>query len=276
MTPSGRPTALLLSLLPTFTLLTLALSEIALDACLTDTPASRAASRDKARELFYHGYNAYKHNAYPHDDLRPLSCDGVDSFGGMHVTLIDALDTLAVLGDWAEFTWAARRVAAIPDFGLSVNVSLFETNIRVLGALVAAHGILTDAAPAAGWVPAEFYPEYDGGLLRLAVDLGDRLLPCFETPTGIPYGTVALDVGVPPEETVIASTAAAGGLLVEMGSLGLMTGDGRYYEAAFGALEGLHRRAAWTGLVGNHLNTTSGEWTATESGIGALIDSYYE
>lgn len=271
-----RSTPSPLSLLLTAVLLTLSLCEIALNACENDTPSSRTASREKARQLFYHGYEMYKNNAFPHDELRPLSCDGVDSFGGIHVTLIDALDTLAVLGDWEEFTWAAREVAAIPDFHLAVNVSVFETNIRVLGALVSAHGLLTDAAPAAGWVPEEYYPEYDGGLLRLAVDLGDRLLPAFETETGIPYGTVGLDVGVQPGETVIASTAAAGGLLVEMGSLSVMTGDGRYYEAAFRALEGLHSRAAWTGLVGNHVDTMSGEWTAHESGIGALIDSYYE
>ncbi len=30
----------------------------------------------------------------------------------------------------------------------------------------------------------------EGPLLRLAEDLGKRLLPAFDTPTGMPYGTV--------------------------------------------------------------------------------------
>jgi ER degradation enhancer, mannosidase alpha-like 2 len=227
--------------------------------------------------MFYHGYRSYKRYGLPRDELRSLSCTGADTFGGVAVTLIDSLDALAVFGDWEEFVWAVRYVEeAVPSFGISANVSVFETNIRVLGALVSAHGLLTDAAPAAGWDPEDFYPGYDGGLLRLAVDLGDRLLPAFDTPTGIPFGTVGLDVGVQPDETVIASTAAAGGLLVEMGTLSAMTGDSRYYDAAFGALEGLFRRTAWTGLVGNHIDTTTGVWVAHESGIGALIDSYYE
>jgi ER degradation enhancer, mannosidase alpha-like 2 len=48
--------------------------------------------------------------------------------------------------------------------------------------------------------------------MRLAVDLGERLLPAFVTPTGIPYGTVNLRYGVPVGETEIASTAGAGTL----------------------------------------------------------------
>lgn len=35
-------------------------------------------------------------------------------------------------------------------------------------------------------------PGYDGSLLRLAVDLTDRLLPAFDTPTGVPLSWVNL------------------------------------------------------------------------------------
>lgn len=31
--------------------------------------------------MFYHAYDNYMHNAYPYDELRPLSCDGVDTWG---------------------------------------------------------------------------------------------------------------------------------------------------------------------------------------------------
>lgn len=257
--------------------LALAGAEAAPGACAADSPAARAAARRRTAGLFHHAYASYKQHALPRDELRPLSCGGVDSFGGVRVTLIDSLDALAVFGEWEEFVWAVREVeASVGSFDVPANVSVFETTIRVLGALVSAHGLMTDAAPAAGWAPAELYPEYDGGLLRLAVDVADRLMPAFDTPTGIPFGSVGLRVGVHPGETVIASTAAAGGLLLEMGTLSAMSGDKRYYEAAFRSLQALHERVAWTGLVGNHIDTSTGKWTAHEAGIGALIDSYYE
>ena len=48
--------------------------------------------------MFHHAYDSYLRHAYPYDELRPLSCSGVDTWGSYSLTLIDALDTLAVLG----------------------------------------------------------------------------------------------------------------------------------------------------------------------------------
>ena len=41
----------------------------------------------------------------------------------------------------------------------------------------------------------------DGPLLKLAVWAAKKILPAFNTPTGLPYGTVNLKYGVPPKET---------------------------------------------------------------------------
>jgi len=46
--------------------------------------------------MFYHAYNNYLDKAYPYDELRPLTCDGVDTWGSYSLTLVDALDTLFV------------------------------------------------------------------------------------------------------------------------------------------------------------------------------------
>ena len=51
---------------------------------------------------------------------------------------------------------------------------------------------------------------YDGSLLALAEDLARRLLPAFDTPTGIPYGTVNLRYGVPVNESQFTCLAGAG------------------------------------------------------------------
>ena len=53
--------------------------------------------------MFYHAFDGYMQHAFPLDELRPLSCQGEDSLGGYALTLIDSLDTLALLGDKERF-----------------------------------------------------------------------------------------------------------------------------------------------------------------------------
>lgn len=66
---------------------------------------------------------------------------------------------------------------------------------------------------------------YDGSLLRLAQDLGDRLLPAFDTPSGIPLSWVNLAKGVLRGEIRATCTACAGTLLLEFGLLSQLTGQ---------------------------------------------------
>lgn len=136
------------------------------------------------------------------------------------MTLIDSLDTLVILGNHSEFRRVVSLVSSeLPSFNLDVNVSVFETTIRVLGGLLSAHLMAIDpelqiypssssssADPSAPDSPLR----YNGRLLQLSLDLGERLMPAFATRTGIPYGTVNLRSGVPRGETKIASTAGAG------------------------------------------------------------------
>ena len=49
--------------------------------------------------MFHHAYEGYLRHAHPYDELRPLSCDGVDTWGSYQLTLIDALDTLIIMGE---------------------------------------------------------------------------------------------------------------------------------------------------------------------------------
>ena len=52
------------------------------------------------------------------------------------------------------------------------------------GSLLSTHVLLTDNT--------DIMPEYNGCLLRLAEELGDRLLPAFDTPHGIPLSWINL------------------------------------------------------------------------------------
>lgn len=89
--------------------------------------------------MFNHAYNSYLKYAYPYDELRPLSCDGVDTWGSYSLTLIDALDTLAIMGNNTEFQRVVELLTAKENFDANINVSVFETNIRIIGGLLSAH-----------------------------------------------------------------------------------------------------------------------------------------
>lgn len=50
----------------------------------------------QAREMFMFGFSNYMRHAFPMDDLRPISCGGHNTQGGIANTLIDSLDALMV------------------------------------------------------------------------------------------------------------------------------------------------------------------------------------
>ncbi|ORC89180.1 putative mannosyl-oligosaccharide 1,2-alpha-mannosidase IB [Trypanosoma theileri] len=225
------------------------------------------------REMVAHAFDSYIKYAFPKDELRSVSGTGKNTMGGYGWTLIDSLDTLAVAGFHTEFRRYARWVEENVNFDIDVSVSLFETTIRALGGLLAAHFMYEEGVVEV--VPTEH--NYTGGLLRLAADLGNRMLPCFNTSTGIPYGSFNLRHGVSRTETPIASTAAAGTLLLEMTVLSALTGDDRYMRASRRASEALFAaRDSHTDLMGNHINAMSGRWSFTESHVSGDIDSAIE
>lgn len=53
--------------------------------------------------------------------------------------MIDALDTLVVMGLHNEFNKAVDYIKHNVSFDADINVSVFETNIRVVGGLLSAH-----------------------------------------------------------------------------------------------------------------------------------------
>lgn len=230
------------------------------------------ALREEVRSMFDHAYSSYLKYAYPYDELRSLSCDGFDTWGSFSLTLIDALDTLAIMGNYTEFRRVAEQIiSSRENFEANINVSVFETNIRVVGGLLSAHLLSRKAGMRLepGW-------PCNGPLLRLAEDMAKRLLAAFDTPTGMPYGTVNLKYGVPEGETSITCTAGIGTFLLEFGTLSRLTGDPLYEEVAMNAVKALHYYRSNIGLVGNHVDVLTGRWTAQDSGIGAGVDSYFE
>lgn len=74
-------------------------------------------------------------------------------------------------------------------------------------------------------------------------------VPAFQTPTGMPYGTVNLLHGVNPGETPVTCTAGIGTFIVEFATLSHLTGDPVFEEVARKALKALWKNRSDIGLV---------------------------
>ena len=150
----------------------LALALLSAGACALQREERRAL-REEVRDLFTHAWDNYMENAFPKDVLLPMSCKGADSWGGMSMTVLDTLDTLAIMGNASEFERMVNWCIAHIDFDIDETVSVFETNIRALGGLISAHLLALDprlglmsgpcasgleAAQLPCWATAHYYP----------------------------------------------------------------------------------------------------------------------
>jgi mannosidase alpha-like ER degradation enhancer 1 len=117
---------------------------------------------------------------------------------------------------------------------------------------------------------------YNNELLELSKELGDRLMPAFNTKTGIPWPRVNLLRGVLSIEVKEACTAGAGTLLIEFGTLSRLTGDPKYENAAKRALRAIFRRKSKLDLFGTTMAIQNTDWLESTAGIGASSDSFHE
>ena len=259
---------------------------------------ARIVLRDRVQEMHGHALQAYMDHGYPHDEVMPLSCEGRrwdartrgtldDSLGGYRMTLVDGVDTQLVVGDYAAFTRTLDIITSEVSFDRDVSVSTFEATIRVLGGLLSAHYLVTEptlrpailraASNSTHASPVDTRRRWARELKGLAADLGARLLPAFQTPTGIPAHRVNLRRGLLSDESRETCAAAAGTMLLEFSRLSRLTGDRRYASVAREAVDAIwKRRSARTDLVGSTICATTGRWLTQGTGIGAGVDSFYE
>ncbi|CAL8086322.1 unnamed protein product [Calicophoron daubneyi] len=243
--------------------------------------------RQRVKEMFLHAYQSYRVHAYPADELMPLTCRGRirgvdsprgdidDALGNFSLTLIDSLDTLFLLNEADEFERAALSVVESVSFDSDFDVSVFETNIRVLGGLLGGH----ISAIALKKSNASRMTWYEDQLLQMAVDIGNRLLPAFNTSTGIPYPRINLRHGCAGlrRQEMHTCTACGGTMILEFAALSRLTGNPIYEQKAAQAMAYMwKRRNRYSDLVGKVIDVRNGDWIQRESGIGAGIDSYYE
>jgi mannosidase alpha-like ER degradation enhancer 2 len=240
------------------TVLMIAIATITGSTAAQDTGREKAAMADRVRQEFLHAWNGYKQYAWGHDELKPLSKGYHDWHSvSLYMTPVDALDTMILMGLDDEAAKTRDFIVKNLSFDQDIYVKNFEITIRMLGGLLSSYQLTGDKR-----------------LLVLAEDLGNRLLPAFNSPTGMPYVNVNLRTGaVRGEET---NPAEVGTLLIEFGTLSKLTGKPVYYDKAKRALVELYNRRSSIGLVGSGINIKTGAWTDATSHIGGGIDSYYE
>lgn len=247
------------NLLPTFLLLACSAfgaSPFAKAESVTPAQSAELAARVKAEtKRAWQGYMKY---AAGHDEVRPLSNTAHDWYAQpLLMTPVDALDTLTLMGLDAEAKQARELIKQKLSFDQDIFVKTFEITIRHLGGLLSSYQLTGDPR-----------------LLELADDLGTRLLPAFDSPTGLPYVDVNLRTG--KTRGTASGPAETGTLLLEFGTLSKLTGKPIYYEKAKRALVETYKRRSKLGLVGAGLDIESGKWTDVDSSVAGGIDSYYE
>jgi mannosidase alpha-like ER degradation enhancer 2 len=219
---------------------------------------SRGVLADEVKKEFTHAWNGYKKYAWGNDDLKPLSKSYHNWYAEpLLMSPVDGLDTMYLMGMKGEADRTREYIVANLKFDKDIYVQNFEITIRLLGGLLSSYQITGDKR-----------------LLALAEDLGTRLLPVFDSPTGLPYKYVNLRTGKTRGE--ISNPAETGTLIIEFGTLAKLTGKQVFYDKAKRALVETYKRRSPIGLVGTRINVENGKWTNTGSHLSAEIDSYYE
>jgi mannosidase alpha-like ER degradation enhancer 2 len=218
----------------------------------------RAEMAARVRAEFLSSWQAYERYAWGHDELKPLSKTPRDWYGEpLLMTPVDSLDSLLLLGFKDEAAKAQALIVEKLSFDKDISVKNFEVTIRLLGGLLSGYQMTGDAR-----------------LLHLAEDLGRRLLPVFNSPTGMPYMYVNLRTG--KTSGARSNPAEIGTLLLEFGTLSKLTGNPVFYGKAKNAVVQLYKRRSKIGLVGEEIDVETGAWTSPASHVGGGIDSYYE
>lgn len=134
--------------------------------------AERKQRQAAVKKAFLHSWRGYKQQAWLQDEVTPVTGGFKNGFGQRAATLVDALDTLYIMGLDEEFEEAVHAVKKI-DFTTTAvqRLNVFETTIRYLGGLLSAYDLSKGK---------------HSTLLHKAVELGDMLYAAFDTPNRMP------------------------------------------------------------------------------------------
>jgi mannosyl-oligosaccharide alpha-1,2-mannosidase len=231
---------------------------------------SKTLARQKAvKDVFERCWKSYKERAWSKDELAPISGGSKNTFGGWGATLVDSLDTLAIMGmadEFAEAVDAAVKIDFRPEGTGEVN--MFETIIRYLGGFIAAYDVAGCS---------------DSRLLNKAVEVADMAYASFDTHNRMPITRWSPGKAANGEEQYPASS----GLIAELASasveftrLSQLTGDMRFYDAIAritNVLDDQQGRTHLPGMWPVSVDVRTPDLTgSSQFSLGAMADSAYE
>lgn len=233
-----------------------------------DKDSTARERRDKVKEMMKHAWDNYVRYAWGKNELKPISKrgHGASIFGNMPLgaTILDGLDTLYIMGMKEEFKQARDWIANELDLGsMTSDVSVFEVNIRFVGGLLSCFALTGDVV-----------------FRDKAQQIADKLLPAFDTPTGIPNALVNFKTGLSKNYGWASGGSSIlsefGTLHLEMAYLSDVTGKSAYRNKVDHIRKVLREMDKPNGLYPNYLNPKTGKWGQHHMSMGALGDSFYE
>ncbi|MDE6528180.1 MAG: glycoside hydrolase family 47 protein, partial [Muribaculaceae bacterium] len=179
---------------------------------ISGSEQDKAIYAERVKDAFRKGWQAYKDYAWGMDAVNPISGKGHNWYSEpLLMTPVDAYSTMCIMGLEKEKAETKALIFSRLDFDKDMEIQQFEIAIRIMGGLLSAYQLDGDAR-----------------FLALAEDLAKRMMPVFESPTGMPYRLVNLRTGDVRGE--ITNPCEVGSMLLEYGVLSKLTGNAEYYE----------------------------------------------
>ncbi len=221
--------------------------------------------RAQVRQAMQHAFSNYEKYAWGMDELAPVSKTAHNWIpGGVGLTIIDAVDTLYIMGLEDEFNHSVEYlVKEFPQLSEIDNyVSLFEITIRMLGGFLSAYDLSGHEI-----------------FLTRAKELAERLLPAFGTENGIPHNNVNLKTK--DARTLVGCRAISefGTLTMEFTHLTTLTGLPQYKAAVDRVMQHMERvrkGMRFKGLYPVNFDAYGLKFCDDRITMGALGDSFYE
>lgn len=235
-----------------------------------DSNQENRERRDFIKSMMKHAWSNYVKYSWGENELKPISKSAhrASVFGSsaMGATIVDAMDTLYIMGFHEEFQKGREWIENhLNPSNMNGYVSVFETNIRYVGGLLTLYSFTGDSL-----------------FKDKAVSIVDRLLPAFNTPTGVPLAQVNLRGG---HGQNFGWASGGSSILSEFGTLHMefsylsdITGNPVYKEKVEKLRTFVKQKFSerTDNLYPNYLNPRTGNWGDQHTSLGAMGDSFYE
>lgn len=215
------------------------------------------------KKSFQFAFDNYKSCAYLKDEITPITCSYNNKWQGWGVTLIDALDTLFIMGLKTDFKDAVKAIEKVDFKKARSSVIFFETVIRHLGGLLSAYEQSNEKI-----------------LLNKSIELVDKLIYAFDSLTDLPYRRVNFKTNLGLESS--SNVAEVGSFFLEFYTLYKHTNNSLYLQKINKTIHFFKDYSEMNkssykedGLFPNSVDVETGEMHGVSS-FGANADSFYE